>query len=461
MSTQIVGKKVLFSAPEIVRILKKIPFKKGYKKYFQDDFEKFFESFGKVYKDFIKKQDPEGLSKFKKEVGGKWSKIVKKAKQTKNLTAADTKKQQVLSASNMSDDSLVRLRWNKTANLFGENKVKMRKAFKTLLDKMVENAPIVKQRQPDGSIKEVLQLGPKPFHYKKIMPLLKEKHPDMFKNFDLDNRYHDSAYREQIKRAVGVPDNFKNISKFEESYLKTEFRNKFRKVGVGKKRGVNLAIDDQFIFDIFRSRPAEFRTKKPIQDVDRFLNFLNDVEYFNPLSKNYYRTGDPDFIGYKEFRELQKNMPKGTQLSHMLHSTVPDPFRAFRKIDAPPSVQPITSGVFKSPNKLMSDAVEWAGADPAKLKLLGKFENTILQPELESELFNAIKNFYATGKSNIANIEQKMIDNKITTEIIDPVGGADSPLSRIYGFVSDIKGPAGMEDGGFVSIEEMLEYDHG
>ena len=450
---------------ELLKIIKKIPFKAGYKKYLQDDFEKFFESFGKVYKDFIKKKDPEGLSKFKKEVGGKWNKIVKKAKQTENLTDADTKKQQLLSTSSERQKESIKkgqtYRWNKTSNLFGKNKVKMQKAFKTLLDDMVGKAPLVKQRQPDGSIKEVVQLGPAPFQYKKIMPLLKEKHPDWFKNFDLNNRYHDSAYREQIKRAVGIPENFKNISKFEESYLKREFRNKFRKVGVGKKRGVNLAIDDQFIFDIFRSRPAEFRTKKPIQDVDTFLNFLNDVDYFNPLSKNYYRTGDPDFIGYKEFRELQKNLPKGTQLSHMLHSTVPDPFKAFRTLDAPPSVQPITSGVFHSPNKLMSDAVEWAGADPAKLKLLGLYENTILQPALESKLYKAIQNFHKTGKSNIADIEQEMINNKITTEIIDPVMGTESPLSRVYGFVSDVKGPAGMQDGGIASIEEVLEYNNG
>jgi hypothetical protein len=452
---------VLYTAPQIVKILKKIPFKTGYKKYLQDDFQKFFESFGKVYKDFIKKKDTEGLSEFKKSIGGKWNKLLQRAKKTKDLTASDTKKQQLLSASNIRMDSLIRLRWNKTANLFGEDKVKMQKAFKTLLDEMVENAPTVRQRQPDGSMKEVLQLGAKPFHYKKIMPLLKEKYPDMFKKFDLDNRYHDSAYRTQIKRAVGVPDNVKNISKFEENYLKREFRNKFRKAGVGKKRGINLAIDDQFIFDIFRSRPAEFRTKKPIEDVDTFLNFLNDVEYFNPLSKNYYRRGDPDFLGYKEFRELQKNLPKGTQLSHMLHSTVPDPFKAFRNIDAPPSVQPITSGVFQSPNKLMSDAVEWAGADPAKLKLLGQYENTILQPELESKLYNAIENFHKTGKSNIAAIEKEMINNKITTEIIDPVMGTESPLSRVYGFVSDVKGPAGREDGGLVSIEEVLEYNNG
>ena len=54
-----------------------------------------------------------------------------------------------------------------------------------------------------------------------------------------------------------------------------------------------------------------------------------------------------------------------------------------------------------------------------------------------------------------------MIDNNVTTRIVDPIGGTESPLSRVYGFVSDVRGPAGMREGGFASIEEVLEYDNG
>ena len=195
--------------------------------------------------------------------------------------------------------------------------------------------------------------------------------------------------------------------------------------------------------------------------LDTFLSFLNDVDYFTPTSKNYYRKNDPDFKGYLEFRNMQKDAPKGSQLSHMLHSTVPDPFKIFRQIDEPPTVKVQKGSAFDSPNIYMSDAMEFGGADPAKLKLLTFEQNVKLQPELETELYNAILDYYKTGKSNIANIEQKMIDNKITTEIIDPIGGSESPLSRIYGFVSETKGPAGMQDGGIASIEEVLEYQNG
>ena len=84
-----------------------------------------------------------------------------------------------------------------------------------------------------------------------------------------------------------------------------------------------------------------------------------------------------------------------------------------------------------------------------------------IKPKLETELYDSIVDFYKTGKSRIAEVEQKMIDNNITTEIIDPIGGTESPLSRIYGFFSEVKGPAGMQDGGFASIEEVLEYNNG
>ena len=293
-----------------------------------------------------------------------------------------------------------------------------------------------------------------------MLPILQKRFPELFSEFDINNSYHNKAYRREIKSKVGVPDNIAkgNINQFTESYLKKEFRNKFRQIDLERKEKLNLKYDDQFMFDLYRSRPDDFRTGKPIQDVDLFLNFLDDVNYFTPTSKNYYRKNDPDFKGYIEFRKMQKEAPKGTQLSHMLHSTVPDPFKKFRLIDEPPTIKPLPGRFFESPNILMSDAVEFGGADPAKLKLLPKKTNLEIQPQLEAELYNAIENFYKTGKSNIAAIEQKMIDNNITTEIIDPIGGTESPLSRIYGFVSAVKGPAGLQDGGFASIEEVLEY---
>lgn len=447
----------------LITILRSIPKKAGYKKFLGKDYDEFMETFAEVYRKFIKEGDVQGLSDFKKEVGkNKFDKLQLRATNDGFITKLDKKAAQVMSSkgdivkSNIKKGVLSR--WNQTKNLFTPGKTEMQKAFKEIADEMIAVSPRVKQKQPDGSFQEVIQMGGKPFEYKKMLPILQKRFPKLFSQFDIDNIYHNAAYRESIRNQVGLPDNIKKINKFEEQYLRKQFRNKFRQVDLEKKDKINFQIDDQFIFDVFRSRPADFRTGKPIQDVDAFLNFLNDVNYFTPTSKNYYRRNDPDFKGYAEFRKMQKEAPKGTQLSHMLHSTVPDPFRKFRLIDEPPTVKRQQGSVFDSPNIFMSDAMEFAGADPAKLKLLSATENIDVQPELEGELFDAIVDYYKTGKSRIADIEQKMINNNITTEIIDPIGGTESPLSRIYGFVSDVKGPAGMQDGGFASIEEVLEY---
>ena len=83
--------------------------------------------------------------------------------------------------------------------------------------------------------------------------------------------YRDSTSRNQ----VGLPDNIKKISKFEEQYLRKRFRNDFRQVDLETKEKINLAMDDKFIFDLFRSRPDDFRTgTSTIQDVDSFLTFF-------------------------------------------------------------------------------------------------------------------------------------------------------------------------------------------
>ena len=449
----------------LLNLLQMVPKGMPYKNFFGKNYDEFMETFAQFYKKLIKDGDVEELTKFKREVGvDKFGKILKRSRLDGFLTNLDTQAaKSVSSRSERGQKSIkeaVLAQWREKENLFTPGKKDMQNAFKIVIDEMIASAPTSRQKQLDGTIKEVVQLGGDPFSYRKMLPILQKRFPELFSEFDINNSYHNKAYRREIKSKVGVPDNIAkgNINQFTESYLKKEFRNKFRQIDLERKEKLNLQYDDQFMFDLFRSRPDDFRTGKPIQDVDLFLNFLDDVNYFTPTSKNYYRRNDPDFKGYIEFRKMQKEAPKGTQLSHMLHSTVPDPFKKFRLIDEPPTIKPLPGRFFESPNILMSDAVEFGGADPAKLKLLPKKTNLEIQPQLEAELYNAIENFYKTGKSNIAAIEQKMIDNNITTEIIDPIGGTESPLSRIYGFVSAVKGPAGLQDGGFASIEEVLEY---
>jgi len=220
----------------------------------------------------------------------------------------------------------------------------------------------------------------------------------------------------------------------------------------------NTTIDNQFIWDVWRSRPNEFRTKNTIQDVDTFFHFLDDVDYFNPRSENFYKTMDPDFSAYKKFREFQQKLPAGTQLSHKLHTVVPDPFFETRMLDDLVSVQKI-QGSFASPNIHMSDPVPFSGAEGANLHLLPKKKNLYLQPLLEGKIYRELQK--PIEKRNIKylqDLEQQMIDAKITTRISDPIQGDD----RVYGYVAETIDPkTGFKDGGLVSIEEVIGYNHG
>ena len=148
-------------------------------------------------------------------------------------------------------------------------------------------------------------------------------------------------------------------------------------------------------------------------------------------------------------------MPKGTQLSHTLHTVIPDPFFDVRMLDDIPSVQPLKTGKFDSPNKFMSDAMAFGSADPVNLNLLPAKVNMYLQPELEAKYYNALnKPLDQRDGRELARIEQEMIDNKITTRITDPITGEDNLL----GYIRSEKDPVtGYADGGLVSVEEMLE----
>ena len=216
---------------------------------------------------------------------GQFGKILKRSRLDGFLTNLDTNAAKVVSSGSergkKSIKEAVLAQWREKENLFTPGKKEMQNAFKIVIDEMIASAPTTRQKQLDGTMKEVVQLGGDPFEYKKMLPILQKRFPKLFSEFDINNSYHNKAFRGEIKSKVGVPDNIAkgNINQFTESYLKKQFRNKFRKVDLERKEKLNLQYDDQFMFDLFRSRPDDFRTNKPIQDVDLFLNFL--VMYSN------------------------------------------------------------------------------------------------------------------------------------------------------------------------------------
>ena len=419
-------------------------------RYLGDKYDDFFDSFGAVYKDLIKKKDLKAFQELKQTSGkSQFEKIVRRTKKEKKLTSADTKKAQEA----FSIDYNIAAERNIARSWFVNNKgPEMVEATKIIADDMIKNASTVKRFNPKTKkMVEVFDFSEgRPFIYEQMLPKLKAQFPEIFKNMNL-NKKDKRNWVKYVRSKVMLPEHFKSKKHFETEYLTNRFRSMYAPEG-------NTTIDNQFIFDVWRSRPAEFRTHNTIQDVDMFFHFLDDVNYFNPRSENFYRTMDPDFSAYKKFRELQKTMPAGTQLSHKLHTVVPDPFFETRLLD---DLVPVAKlkGNFRSPNMYMSDAMPFSGAEGANLHLLPKKTNIHLQPLLEGKIYKELQK--PIEKRNIKylqDLEQKMIDNKITTRISDPIQGDD----RIYGYVAETIDPnTGFKDGGFASIEEVIGYDYG
>ena len=419
-------------------------------KYLGDRYDDFFDSFGAVYKNLIKKKDLKAFQELKEDVGdSSFDKIVRKTKKEKKLTREDTKKAQ--EAFNI--DEVAAAERNIARSWFMNNKgPEMVEATKIVADAMIKNASTVKKFDPrTKKMVEVFDFSEsRPFTYEQMLPKLKAQFPEIFKNMNL-NKKDKRNWVQYVRSKVMVPKHFKSKKHFQTEYLTNRFRSMYAPED-------NTTIDNQFIFDVWRSRPAEFRTNNTIQDVDTFFHFLDDVGYFNPRSENFYKSMDPDFSAYKKFREFQQKLPAGTQLSHKLHTVVPDPFFETRMLDDLVSVQKI-QGSFASPNIHMSDPVPFSGAEGANLHLLPKKKNLYLQPLLEGKIYRELQK--PIEKRNIKylqDLEQQMIDAKITTRISDPIQGDD----RVYGYVAETIDPkTGFKDGGLVSIEEVIGYNHG
>lgn len=346
------------------------------------------------------------------------------------------------------------------------------KAYQTIVDEIIKEKGFVKKINPETKqVEDYFAASSREFSFAKVMPILKQRYPEIFKDFPIDyeftkrgtlktttkiNNAGQKLFDQYIRSQVVIPKALQNKSAFEKQLVQKRF-SMYRPNKVPTK--IADDTDGQFMFDLYRGRPNDFRTGNMQEDVDMFFHFLNDVNYFNPISDNFYLKTDPDFQGYKKYREKQKTMEKGTQLAHTLHTVIPDPFFEVRMLDDLPTVQPMKTGAFDTPNKYMSDAVPFGTVDPVNLSLLPMRKNVYLQPELEAKYYNALnKPLDQRDGRELARIEQEMIDNEITTRIVDPITGEDNLL----GFIRSEKDPVtGYADGGLVSVEEMLEYEDG
>ena len=156
----------------------------NWKTYLGEKYDDFFDSFGNIYKDLTKKEDLEGLSEFKKEVGKKtFDTLVTKTKKEKKLTRKDTKKAESMGQHKKAVE--VRLAQSWFVQNKGAEKVE---ATKIIVDDMINNASTTKKYNfATQKMEEVFDFGQgTPFTYEKMLPKLKEKFPNIFKNMNLN-----------------------------------------------------------------------------------------------------------------------------------------------------------------------------------------------------------------------------------------------------------------------------------
>ena len=463
-----------------IKSLKTLFDKKGDKDFrvmgenFKDQIDKLYAD---LYSAIVKNRDYENFQKLKNVASRKTLSRIRGRAYDKKYLDSKTGQDAVL----MNQQKPIELRTKVPTYVERQGPLLQKKinAYKTIVDEIIKEKGFIKKyNRKEKKFEEVFQASSREFSFAKVMPILKQRFPEIFKDFPIDYKYTtrgtlstktkinsagNKIFDEYIKSKVLLPKALQNKEGFEKALVQRAFKQymptKTTRLYAGMPTTTVGDIDNQFMFELYRGRPNEFRTGDMQQDTDMFFHFLNDVNYFNPISDNFYRKTDPDFKGYKAYREKQKTMPKGTQLSHTLHTVIPDPFFDVRMLDDIPSVQATKTGKFDSPNKFMSDAMAFGSADPVNLNLLPAKVNMYLQPELEAKYYNALnKPLDQRDGRELARIEQEMIDNKITTRIIDPITGEDNLL----GYIRSEKDPiTGYADGGLVSVEEMLEYNDG
>ena len=358
----------------------------------EERYNEYLRNFTEIYK------NKEISSSIRNEVGqSRWSKSVQDAKNAGYLTQADVDKYGVSGAAEKGWIT----RRGETGLTIKEQKWE---ALQETLNELAANAPTKTENNVTKPLLPHLWDGAE-----NVIPILKEKYPDLFYDWDALKKTDWKKYRQlksgdnmPSRNSINVPDFFKDFSEKGSSLMSSMLKN-FTKP---------LPMEDtQYFMDMFRSRPDDLRTGNVKNDTVKFLDFYKQQGVFNPNSEVYYKN-DPEYLNYVKKRQEQ---PKGTHLSHMT-----------------PTLNPAKS-----------QTVPFSGAEVEGTQFLPKEVNTELQPQLETELKKLLKEERTPENiKNIQQVEETMIDNNIITQMTDPQTGE----VRYYGGTKDLK----MNKGGMI-----------
>tara|TARA_Y100000593_G_scaffold49646_1_gene93547 strand:+ start:412 stop:1746 length:1335 start_codon:yes stop_codon:yes gene_type:complete len=190
------------------------------------------------------------------------------------------------------------------------------------------------------------------------------------------------------------------------------------------------AIDNQYMVDIWRSRPEQFRTGNFKKDVPAFLTFLRKQEFFNPQNKNTYFKFQGEYDDYALMRKNQPKDESGKVTMHLAHD-VPDL---------------VPEGSTRFPDQI---STPWSGGEAGKTQYLEPDINLKVQPELEQQYIGALadENFDLMKK-----IDQEMLDKNIRSTIVNPNEAfSDDELVKLFLNRNKIKQKFGLDIEDFLS----------
>jgi len=157
-------------------------------------------------------------------------------------------------------------------------------------------------------------------------------------------------------------------------------------------------VDKQYMVDVWRSRPADFRTGNFSKDVPAFLTFLRKQEFFNPKNKNTYFKSQVEYDDYASMRINQPKDESGKVTMHLAHD-VPDL---------------VPEGSTRFPNQTNTP---FSGGEAGKTQYLEPDINMKVQPNLEQRYIGALAD---EDFSSMKKIDQEMADKNIRSTIVNP-----------------------------------------
>ena len=365
----------------------------------KDYYNKFIKDFSKIYKN----ADQKGIATLRAGMGKHfWERSRETAKGKNLITPKDTDRV-----------------YKQTGVFLGEHQPHLQKLYQPKRELRQEKREaiqsvwddIVKSAAKDKDGLPILS-GKKDFYPINTIPALKEKFPNLFSNIKNDKSGQQKIYRLGDPSAV---DKKLQYPKFRKTSENIDEQTMYRQVPAytGEEKLGKEAR--QYLVDIFRSRPSDFRTGDYKKDATKFLTFLRQQDFFDPKSAYYFKN-TREFRDYYLTRKQPlgevKDFRRGLDLSHDQPTLIPG------------------GEARRFPTQ---EYLPWTGGEIGKTHYLPRDINRSIQTSLEMKAIDAIKK---KNWKKLIQLDKQMMSRNIRTTVSDPITGEEFPMGgwKDFGF---------------------------